>query len=35
MTGFVNWADELDRLDELFDADCATLGVVYGRRRLG
>ena len=35
MTGFVNRADELDRLDDLFDADRATLGVVYGRRRLG
>ena len=32
---FVNRADELDRLDTLFEADRATLGVVYGRRRLG
>ena len=35
MAEFVNRSEELDRLHDLFDADHATLGVVYGRRRLG
>ena len=35
MTGFVNRTEELRRLYDLFDAESADLGVVFGRRRLG
>lgn len=35
MTGFVNREQELEHLRKLYERDTATLGVVWGRRRMG